>query len=62
MLNPNELTSDASPLAKRVVGFLCIFVGIFCIVAFQSEVIAGLVFGVPIAIAGICLLFDTDTK
>ena len=59
MLNPNELTSDTSPLAKRIVGLLCIAVGLFCIVAFQSEVIAALVFGVPITIAGICLLFDT---
>jgi len=59
MLNPNEFTSNASPLAKRFVGALCVAVGIFCSVVFKFDSIAALFFGVPITVTGICLLFDT---
>jgi len=59
MLNPNELTSEVSPLAKRLVGALCVAVGLFSIGAFISDWIAALVFGIPITIVGVCLVFDT---
>jgi len=59
MLNPNEMTSEVSPLAKRLVGVLCIAVGLFSVSAFISDWIAALIFGLPITIAGICLVFDT---
>ena len=59
MLNPNELTSEVSPLAKRLVGALCVAVGLFSIGAFISDWIAALVFGIPIIIVGVCLVFDT---